>query len=147
MKQKLYLMMAVLLAAITVSLAACGDDKDEPTSSDSEFVGYWKLTSFTINGETIYDNLWHIQLNSDGSGVVTEFNMNSDGSCTFLQNLDIEWVNSQNRLQLYGSVGANYTVEMLDDNNRMRLTNSGYVSEYARLSKSEYEKLIADMKK
>ncbi len=152
MKKKLYLLMAVLLAAITVSLTACGDDKDEP-GSDSPIVGYWKISSVTLNGKPVtYTERTHYKFGSDGTGVETTFDLGSDGSSTFKYDSKFFWNLQDNSMTISGEITYNNVTVAMSDNNNLRLTfyNSSdaiYVEDYVRVSKNEYEKLLSDMKK
>lgn len=64
MKKYLKLLFVALFATMTLSLASCKNDKDEPSGSNSDIVGTWKCT------EGLLVNAW------DGAELYAQFQSN-----------------------------------------------------------------------
>ena len=149
MKKNFYLFLAMLMAVMSLSLTACGDDNDEPSGGD--IVGTWECDI----SRTIIDELSDmyksgdelIQFRSDGTMVTVRAYVYTDAWAQYLdetEDVEIEydtWRISGNKIVS----GDGETVKFELKGNKLTLTpTSGVIIPltFTRVSDSRIEKYL-----
>ncbi|MBQ3362529.1 MAG: lipocalin family protein [Muribaculaceae bacterium] len=140
MKKFYFFLSVMLLALVSVGVASCGDDKDEPVNSD--IVGTWQVKSIDDDGEA-YENL--VQFTKNGKWHSVDIYVEYDGT-----DVDVEhgtYSVSGNKLMVTytddgHSITETFTYEV--KGNKLMLSYMDYpvVLTYNRVSDSLIEKYL-----
>ncbi len=150
MKQKLFLMMAVLMAALTVSLSSCGDDNDEPTI-DGNIVGYWKLVTRNYAPLQVGNNVYHMAISADGTAVHNWFEVyEKDGETIFVSPgfEELTWTRNGHSYIETDSNGEHYEFyvdELSDTKLSIISVDAGWNLQFERVDATTYETLLQNI--
>ena len=139
MKKFLFLSLAMIMAILSLGLTACGDDKDEPESTNADLVGTWKMTG--TEGGYSYTSL--IQFTKDGKFNNVEI-YTEDGETevevvkgTYTVNGDVITITEN-----YDGEVDTYSVRFQIKGKQLIVSEAGYSVTYTQAKNSEIEKYL-----